>query len=176
MALDKLENNKKIGILGGTFDPAHKGHVVISKIAKKKFKLSKVIWAITKRNPFKESSSLNLEKRIKFAKKINLKNKFIEVAFYEKKIKSNKTVDLIKFFKKKKFEIYFIMGADNLISFHKWKDSNQILKLCRILVFDRDGYKSKSLKSPTYTRYNKKNIEFIKFDKVNISSSQLRKI
>ena len=73
MALDKLENNKKIGILGGTFDPAHKGHVVISKIAKKKFKLSKVIWAITKRNPFKESSSLNLEKRIKFAKKINLK-------------------------------------------------------------------------------------------------------
>mgnify|MGYP003325402448 FL=1 len=68
------------------------------------------------------------------------------------------------------------MGADNLISFHKWKDSNQILKLCRILVFDRDGYKSKSLKSPTYTRYNKKNIEFIKFDKVNISSSQLRKI
>ena len=68
------------------------------------------------------------------------------------------------------------MGADNLISFHKWKDSNQILKLCRILVFDRDGYKSKALKSPVYKKYHKKRVEFIKFNKVKISSSQLRKI
>ena len=72
--------------------------------------------------------------------------------------------------------IYFIMGADNLVNFHKWKKSNQIPKLCKILVFDRDGYKTKSLKSPYFKKYNKKGINFIKFKKVNISSSQLRKI
>ena len=53
---NKLKEKKKIGILGGTFDPAHKGHLEISKQAKKKFKLEKIIWAITKQNPFKTKS------------------------------------------------------------------------------------------------------------------------
>ena len=174
----KLENKKSIGILGGTFDPAHIGHIKISKTAKKKFKLNQVIWAITNKNPFKKRSSRSLKLRIKYAKNINLKNKFIKIGFYEKKIKSNKTIDLIKYFIKnnKNSNIYFIMGADNLVNFHKWKKSNQIPNLCKILVFDRDGYKSKSLKSPYFKKYNKKGINFIKFKKVNISSSQLRKI
>ena len=174
----KLENKKNIGILGGTFDPAHIGHVIISKTAKKKFKLDKVIWAITKKNPFKKKSSISLKDRIKYAKNINLKNKFIKIGFYEKKIKSNKTIDLIKYFakKNKNSNIYLIMGADNLINFHKWKKYDQITSMCKILVFDRDGYKIKSLKSPSFKKYNKKGINFIKFKKVNISSSQLRKI
>jgi len=174
----KLENKKNIGVLGGTFDPAHIGHIIISKTAKKKFKLDKVIWAITKKNPFKSKSSLSLKNRIKYAKNINLKNRFIKIGFYEKKIKSNKTINLIKYLveKNKNSNIYFIMGADNLINFHKWKKSDLILSLCKILVFDRDGYKSKSLKSPSFKKYNKKGINFIKFKKVNISSSQLRKI
>ena len=67
-----LKKNK-IGILGGSFDPAHKGHLAISKEAVKRFKLKKVIWAITKKNPFKKKSSLNLKNRIKICKKI-LKN------------------------------------------------------------------------------------------------------
>jgi len=174
----KLENKKNIGILGGTFDPAHVGHITISKAAKKKFKLNQVVWAVTNKNPFKKKSSLNLKDRIKYAKIINLKNRFIKIGFYEKKIKSNKTIDLIKYFirKNKNSNIYFIMGADNLVNFHKWKKSNQIPNLCKILVFDRDGYKTKSLKSPSFKKYNKKGINFIKFKKVNISSSQLRKI
>ena len=174
----KLENKKNIGILGGTFDPAHTGHIIISKTAKKKFKLDKVIWAITKKNPFKKKSSLSLKYRIKYAKNINLKNKFIKIRFYEKKIKSNKTIDLIKYFakKNKNSNIYLIMGADSLINFHKWKKYNQITNMCKILVFDRDGYKTKSLKSPSFKKYNKKGINFIKFKKVNISSSKLRKI
>ncbi len=178
MAQVKLENKKNIGILGGTFDPAHTGHIIISKTAKKKFKLDKVIWAITKKNPFKIKSSLSLKDRIKYAKNINLKNRFIKIGFYEKKIKSNKTIDLIKYFvkKNKNSNIYFIMGADNLINFHKWKNSNEILTLCKILVFDRNGYKTRSLKSPSFKKYNKKAINFIKFKKVNISSSQLRNI
>jgi len=174
----KKNLGKKIGILGGTFDPAHIGHIKISKEAKKRFKLQKIIWAITKKNPFKNKSNLNLVKRIKLAKKINLKNKFIKIDFFEKKIGSNKTIDLINFIKKKQRtnNIYFIMGADNLINFHKWYKWKEIANVCNILVFNRKGYKSKSFKSITYKKYNKKGLVFINFKKVNISSSQLRKI
>jgi nicotinate-nucleotide adenylyltransferase len=175
---NKLNPKKiKIGILGGTFDPAHKGHLIISKEAKKKFKLNYIIWAITKKNPFKNKSNLSLNKRIEFAKKIIKPNKFIKIKFYEKQIKSNKTIDLINHVGKNKFlEINFIMGADNLINFHKWHKWRSISQKCNILVFDRHGYKAKSLKSITFKRLNQKNLRFINFKKVNISSSQLRKI
>ena len=178
----KLENKLKIekiriGILGGTFDPAHKGHLEISKQAKKRFELKNIIWAITKQNPFKNESSSSLRSRTQFAKKLIGKNDFIKVKFYEDKISSNRTINLIKHLNKdKKFEIYFIMGADNLINFHKWDKWKSIIKECNILVFDRQGYKAKSLKSVTFSEINKKNLTFVNFKKVNISSSKLRKI
>ena len=156
MAQVKLENKKKIGILGGTFDPAHIGHIKISKIAKKKFQLNKIVWAVTNKNPFKKKSLLSLEKRMKYAKKITNKLKFIDVKFYENKIKSNKTINLINYFKKinKNLKIYFIMGADNLITFHKWYKWKIISEKCNIIVFDREGYKSKSLKSIAFKKLN----------------------
>ena len=177
----KSENNsnkKRVGILGGTFDPAHKGHLSISREAKKKFGINKIIWAITKKNPFKDKSSLSLNKRINFAKKITKEYLFIKVKYFEDKIKSNRTVDLIKYIKKnnKNTDIYFIMGADSLINFHKWKNSDLISSICNILVFDRDRYKAKSLSSRSFKKYSKKSLKFIKFNKVNISSSKLRKI
>ena len=60
----KVNYKKKIGILGGSFDPSHKGHLKISIEAKKKFKINKIIWAITKKNPFKSKSQFTLKKRI----------------------------------------------------------------------------------------------------------------
>ena len=168
---------KKIGILGGSFDPAHKGHLIISKEAVKRFTLKEVIWAITKKNPFKKRSNTNLNSRIRSCKKIIGKKKFIKVRFYEDILKSNRTINLINFFcKNKKNEIYFLMGADNLINFHKWHRWETISKKCNIIVFDRHGYKKKSLNSTTYKRLNKKNLKFIEFNKVNISSSQIRNI
>tara|TARA_B100001093_G_C26657507_1_gene940286 strand:+ start:563 stop:1084 length:522 start_codon:yes stop_codon:yes gene_type:complete len=173
--LDLKKN--KIGILGGSFDPAHKGHLVISKEAIKKFKLKKIVWAITKKNPFKQKTSLNLSERIRHCKKIIKNTKFIEIRFFENKIKSNKTINLINFFtKNKKNEIYFIMGADNLIYFHKWHKWKMISKKCNIVVFDRYRYKKKALNSKSYRSLNKEKLKFINFNKVNISSSQLRKI
>ena len=86
-------------------------------------------------------------------------------------------IDLIEYLiKEEKNEIYFIMGANNLINFHKWYKWKSIIKKCNILVFDRQGYKAKSLKSVTFTVTNKKNLTFVNFNKVNISSSQLRKV
>ena len=167
----------KIGVLGGSFDPAHKGHLTISKEAKKRFDIKKIIWAITKKNPFKKDSKNSLNKRIKDCKKIIGKNSFIKVKFYENVIKSNKTIDLINYLKKNKnIEIYFLMGADNLINFHKWHKSKSISKKCNILVFDRHGYKRNSLKSKTFKNLSKNILSFVEFKKVNISSSQLRKI
>ena len=167
----------KVGILGGSFDPAHKGHLLISKEAIKRFNLQNVIWAITKRNPFKKKTSISLNNRIKYCKKIIGSNKFIKVKFYEDIINSNKTFDLINHISKnKKNKIYFIMGADNLIKFHKWYKYKSISEKCKIIVFDRYGYKKKSLNSSTYKRLNKENLKFIEFKRVNISSSQLRKI
>ena len=167
----------KIGVLGGSFDPAHKGHLAISKEAKKRFNLKKIIWAITKKNPFKVQSETSVSKRIKDCKKIIGLNSFIKVKFYENIINSNKTIDLINYLKKNKsIEIYFLMGADNLITFHKWHKSKSISQKCNILVFDRHGYKKNSLKSKTFKKLNKSILTFIEFKKVNISSSQLRKI
>ena len=171
-----LKKNK-IGILGGSFDPAHKGHLAISKEAVKRFKLKQIIWAITKKNPFKKQSVVTVATRIRYCKKIIKNTNFIKVKFYENIIKSNKTINLINYLtKNKKREIYFLMGADNLINFHKWHKWKIISEKCKIIVFDRHGYKKKSLDSTTFKRLNDKNLKFIEFDKVNISSSQLRKI
>jgi len=167
----------KIGILGGSFDPAHKGHLAISKEARKRFNLKKIIWAITKKNPFKKKSDTSVSKRLKKCKEVIGENIFIKVKFYENIIKSNKTIDLITYLKKNKnIEIYFLMGADNLINFHKWHKSKLISKKCNIIVFDRHGFKKNSLKSKTFRKLGKSIITFVEFKKVNISSSQLRKI
>ena len=165
-----------MGILGGSFDPPHKGHLSISINARKKFQLKKIIWAITNRSPFKKKTSMDINERIKLSKKITKNNNFIEVGFFEKKINSNKTINLITYFQKmyRNHSLYFIMGADNLINFHKWYKWKEISSKCDILVFDRKGYKTKSLKSISYKYLNKKGLIFVNFKKVNISSSKLR--
>ena len=71
----KKNYKKNIGILGGSFDPAHKGHLKVSIEAKKKFKINKIIWAVTKKNPFKLKCHFTLKKRMAIAKKIAKKKK-----------------------------------------------------------------------------------------------------
>ena len=178
----KLENKLKlkkikIGILGGSFDPAHQGHLAISKEAHKKFDLKSIIWAITNQNPFKKKTSKNLKERINFCKKIIKNKKFIKIKYFEDLINSNKTTDLIDYlYKTQKYELFFLIGADNLIKFHKWHKWKNILKKSKLIVFDRHGFKRSSLNSKTYKNSTNKTVTFVEFNKVNISSSQLRKI
>ncbi len=73
-------SNKSIGILGGSFDPVHEGHVSISKIAFKKVKLDKIYWLITKKNPFKNKVYFSLANRIRLAKKASKKLKIIKIS------------------------------------------------------------------------------------------------
>ena len=72
---------KYIGLLGGSFDHAHKGHLGISKIAIKKLKLEKFYWVITRKNPFKNKTFYSLDQRIKYAKKITKAQKKIKTIY-----------------------------------------------------------------------------------------------
>ena len=170
--------NDAIGVLGGSFDPPHAGHLKISKIILKKLNLKKIYWIVTKKNPFKKKPLFSLNQRMKKCLDITKRNKKIYVKYLDNKIKSSRAIKIVRYFKRKNKnnKIYLIIGSDNLINFHKWHQWQKISQKCYIVVFDRHGYKKKSLNSTTFKRLTKKNLEFIKFNKVNISSSQLRKI
>ena len=168
-------SNKTIGLLGGTFDPAHNGHLIISKTAIKKFKLSKVLWIVTKKNPFKDNPYYSLSQRLKKAKELTKGIKKIQVIHLDKRVNSSRSINIINYLvnRKKLKNIYFIIGADNLINFHKWKDWKRIVKLTKLIVFSRKGYDRKGSKS-TVTKYYKNKITFINNKPIIISSTKLR--
>ena len=171
------KKNIKIGILGGTFDPPHIGHLHISKVALKKLRLKKLIWAVTKKNPLKKRPFLKIQARIKLSKKITSKEKKIFVHCFDDKIKSGNTFDLLNYLKKKqkKAKLYFLIGADNLMKFHKWKNWKKIPKLAKIVIFPRDNYLIKKNKYIVLKTLKKKDLIYINSKKVNISSSLIRK-
>ena len=130
---------------------------------------------LQKKNPFKNKPFYSVTQRIRFAKEITKKNKKIQVVYLDKIIGSSRTINIINYLIKKKIqEIYFIIGSDNLISFHKWKNWKKIVKLSKLIVFSRRGYDKKGMKS-VVARYFKNKIIFIKNKPIAISSSKLRK-
>jgi len=172
-----LKKNKKkynkIGILGGTFDPPHRGHFYISKIALKKLKLRKILWVVTKKNPLKNKPYLKIKERIKLSKKITKKEKKITIKYFDDKIRSTNTFDLLYYLKKKiKANLFFLIGADNLKKFHKWKNWRKIPKLAKIVVFPRGNY---SFASVATKKLSKNDFVYIKSKKINISSSIIKK-
>ena len=168
----------KIGILGGSFDPPHFGHVSISELAIKKFKLKKVFWIITSKNPFKFKTKFDLKTRINLSKKILYKQNKILVKNKNKNLNVKNTYKMLSFLRKKNKHVkfFFLMGADNLINFHKWHNWKKITKLAKIIVFARPGFSSKALSSVTAKKLDKQDWFYIKTTKLNISSSKLKKI
>ena len=171
------KNYNKIGILGGTFDPPHRGHLYISKIALKKLKLNKLIWSITKKNPLKKKPYLSIKVRMSLSKKMTKKEKKIFVFSFDDKIKSTNTFDLLKHIRRrqKKAKLYFLIGADNLVKFHKWNNWNRIPELAKIVVFPRQDHMIRKNKYIVSKRLKKRDLIYINSKKVNISSSLIRK-
>ena len=171
------KNYNKIGILGGTFDPPHIGHLHISKIALKKLRLDAVIWVITKQNPLKQKPYLSTKTRMSLSKSMTKSQKKIFVQYLDNKIKSRNTFDLLNFLKKKnkKIKLFFLIGADNLIKFHKWNKWEKIPELAKIIVFARPNYSIRALNSIASKKLKKRDWMYINSKKMNISSSLIRK-
>ena len=163
---------KKIGLLGGSFDPPHRGHLFISNEAKKLLQLDEIWWLVTPQNPLKISKPATYEERLQNCKQIT-KNFPIKILEVEKKIKSQYSYQTIKFLIQyyKNIKFFWLMGADNLINFHKWEKWQKIFNNMSIVIFRRHGYNTKALKSITaqkfnYSKIKKYNILLDKFDVV----------
>ena len=138
----------KIGVLGGTFDPPHKGHLYISLEAKKIFQLNEIWWLVTPQNPLKIPKAATYKERVTNCKKIS-KGKPIIIKEIEKKIDSKYTYQTLYYLQShySNIKFFWLMGADNLINFHKWQKWQKIFKEISIVVFKRHGYNNKALRS-----------------------------
>ena len=159
---------KSIGLLGGSFDPPHKGHLYISLEAKKILKLDEIWWLVTPQNPLKISKPATYKERIKNCNSIT-KGYPIKVTEIEKKINSKYSYESINFIRNhyKNIKFFWLMGADNLINFHKWEKWNGIFKDISIVVFKRYGYSNKALNSLALKKFFQYQINVNSTDKIN---------
>ena len=187
-----MQKNIKLGVFGGSFDPPHKGHLYISLEAKKILKLDEIWWLVTPKNPLKISEPATYSERVYNCKLIT-RGKPIKVYEIEKKINSKYTYQSLKYILNnyKNIKFFWLMGADNLIHFHKWQKWKQIFNNISVVVFKRHGYNNKALKSIALKTYSQSQIfsnpinkkyfvelpswTWIKNREINISSSEIRK-
>lgn len=172
-----------IGVMGGSFNPPHEGHLHISNIAIKRFGLNKLLWLVSPQNPIKSlKPKYSFEERIELCKELAGRNPKIEVSNLEKKLSLNSkkfyTYNFLKRFKTKfpEYRVKLILGADNLVTFHKWYRYKEILKLAELVFFSRSdelgNIKYKALNS----RFGKSGkYEFVNTKMLKISSSEIRK-
>ena len=148
-----MANPRRIGLLGGSFNPAHAGHVHISEEALKRLDLDEIWWLVSPKNPLKKASDLaEYEVRFAYAKQL-ARHPRIKVLDLEKRHHLHYTIDTILYLKKRYWRSQFVwlMGADNLAGFHRWRRWKQIAALLPIAVMDRAPYALRSLSAP-FTR------------------------
>jgi nicotinate-nucleotide adenylyltransferase len=137
---------KKIGVLGGAFNPPHFGHLKIAKFAQKKLKLDKLIFIPAGIPPLKKSNLAPAKDRLKMTSFLIEGNKNFEVSDYEiKKKKKSYTIETISYLKRKfkNCQIFWIIGEDSLreIIEEKWKGKLKVLDLANFVVFTRPNHK-----------------------------------
>ncbi len=133
---------KRIGLFGGSFNPAHEGHLHISLEALKKLNVDEIWWLITPQNPLKPIEGMApFDKRVEIARGL-CKHPALQISDYEKRAKTYYTVDtiinLLKHYPNNRF--VWMMGADNLKHFIRWHRWQDIFKLLPIAIFDRQPY------------------------------------
>ena len=131
----------RIGLFGGTFDPPHMAHLGASLLALKRLKLDRVWWLVTPGNPLKNTRGLApLAQRIAAARALT-NHPRIDVTGLEAVINTKYTYDTISWLLTRfpRVRFVWIMGADNLRSFHRWQNWRGIAKLVPIVVVDRLG-------------------------------------
>ena len=167
----------KIGLLGGSFNPAHTGHLHISEIALKKLGLSQVWWLVSPQNPLKPQKGMeSFENRLQSARQIACNPK-IKVLDIETRLKTQYTIDVLYKLTAKypATEFVWLMGADNLISFPRWKKWEEILQLVKVHVFDRAEFFYPATASRQYQKYKNK-ITYHRIRKSNLSSTKIREL
>jgi len=135
---------KRIGIMGGTFDPLHYGHLVAAEMARNEFKLDKVIFIPTGSPPHKVGRKMtNQELRFQMVQlAIEDNSSFLVSRMEIERIGYSYTVDTLRDLHKlhPKDELYFITGSDAFREIFTWKDAEHILELCHFIGASRPGF------------------------------------
>jgi nicotinate-nucleotide adenylyltransferase len=132
----------RIGLFGGTFNPPHAAHLAATLLAMKRLGLDRVWWLVTPGNPLKDTHKLPpLEHRLAAARKL-ADDPRIDVTGLEADIGTHYTVDTLSYLRDHLPAVHFvwIMGADGLQNFHRWRDWRRIAELMPIAVVDRPGF------------------------------------
>ena len=171
----------KIGILGGTFDPVHFGHLSIAKQALKELSLDKLIVVPAKLQPFKMDVPVTIGKhRLEMLKLAFEGLERVTVSDYE--LNQNEvsyTINTLNAFKKKypDSEIWFLLGTDSFLKIEIWKNTKDLLSQFNLIVGVRPGYKEEELENQIKhleKTYGTK-IYKLKNERLDISSTDIRK-
>lgn len=139
----------RIGLYGGSFNPAHAGHRHVSLMALKRLGLDRIWWIVTPGNPLKDPGELAATaQRVAEARGL-ASHPRIDVTTFEEDIGARYTVDTLAYLKRRHPGVRFvwIMGADNLAGFHRWRGWRSIAAMMPIAVIDRPGWTLKAMRS-----------------------------
>lgn len=144
-----------IGLFGGSFNPAHDGHRLASLTALRRLQLDKVWWLVTPGNPLKDNTRLPpLPERIRQARSV-ANSARIHVTGIEARLRTRYTADTLRALKRRCPGVRFvwIMGSDNLASFHRWNEWRAIARMMPIAIIDRPGSTHSAMASPPPTGF-----------------------
>jgi nicotinate-nucleotide adenylyltransferase len=139
-----------IGLFGGSFDPPHEGHLLVSRVALRRLGLDRLWWLVSPGNPLKGGAAHRPFAARLSASQALARDPRIEVTGIEAEIGARYTVQTLRYLRQRSGGARFvwIMGADNLMNFHRWKNWREIAGSVPIAVIDRPGATLKALSSP----------------------------
>ena len=150
-----LKPGMRVGLYGGSFNPAHEGHAHVAETARRRLQLDRVIWLVSPQNPLKAAhETAPLETRLAAARAI-ARGRSMIVSDAETRLGSQYTIDTLQALKARfpGVDFVWIMGADSLASFHRWRGWTQIMAQVPVAVVSRPWISLKSRSSPAARRF-----------------------